>query len=345
MNASHQKSPPLYTPEIYDQVIDLPVEKPRLILIPEKEYLELKSEVGYWQAMHKKAILREKNLKETVKVQEGKIRDLRNRLFGKKTEKGSSDKNQGKIEPSTSKRPRGQQPGSKGHARTAHPDLPQREETVNFPETPTYKFGIKDLFYNEDHTPSGLYGTDYYHNYSSSLELQISDLFEADPYVVIQGGLDVYVGSTRIGDFNTLMSLARQENGWIRTLEETGERILAKAAVLGGIVLTPSFVPNDDVCGFGGESYLYAQYYETGTAYYKPVFLKRGTKTVNIDGEDRTQVLYKVLLGEGMASAVGVHAGAGVTKALIQQSTGTILSEELDPAFNIKSGLRSWIQR
>jgi len=137
MNASHQKSPPLYTPEIYDQVIDLPVEKPRLILIPEKEYLELKSEVGYWQAMHKKAILREKNLKETVKEQEGKIRDLRNRLFGKKSEKGSSDKNQGKIEPSTSKRPRGQQPGSKGHGRTAHPDLPQREETVNFPETPT----------------------------------------------------------------------------------------------------------------------------------------------------------------------------------------------------------------
>ncbi len=137
MNASHQKSPPLYTPEIYDQVIDLPVEKPRLILIPEKEYLELKSEVGYWQAMHKKAILREKNLKETVKEQEGKIRDLRNRLFGKKSEKGSSDRNQGKIEPSTSKRPRGQQPGSKGHGRTAHPDLPQREETVNFPETPT----------------------------------------------------------------------------------------------------------------------------------------------------------------------------------------------------------------
>ena len=66
MNASHQKLPPLYTHEIYDQVIALPVEKPRLILIPEKEYLELKSEVGYWQAMHKKAILREKNLKETV---------------------------------------------------------------------------------------------------------------------------------------------------------------------------------------------------------------------------------------------------------------------------------------
>jgi transposase len=56
MNASCQKLLPLYTPEIYDQVIDLPVEKPPLIFISEKEYLELKSEVGYWQAMHQKAI-------------------------------------------------------------------------------------------------------------------------------------------------------------------------------------------------------------------------------------------------------------------------------------------------
>jgi type IV pilus assembly protein PilY1 len=208
-----------------------------------------------------------------------------------------------------------------------------------------YMFGIKDPFYNKDHTPSGSYGTDYYHNYSSSLELLISDLFDADPYVVIMGGGDVYDGGTNIGDFNALMSLARQENGWIRTLEESGERILTKSAVLGGIVLTPSFVPNDDVCGFGGESYLYALYYETGTAYYKPVFLKRGTKIVNIGGEDRTQVLDKVWLGEGKASAVCAHAGSGVTKAFIQQSTGTVLSEELDPAFNIKSGLRSWIHR
>jgi hypothetical protein len=46
---------PLYTPEIYNQVIDLPVEKPPLIFITEKGYLELKSEVGYWQAMHQKA--------------------------------------------------------------------------------------------------------------------------------------------------------------------------------------------------------------------------------------------------------------------------------------------------
>jgi len=137
MSASYHKSLPLYTSEIYDQVIDLPVEKPPLILISEQEYLELKSEVGYWRAMHKKAISRENKLKQTVKEQEGKIRDLKSRLFGKKSEKKSSSKDENKSEFSTSACPRGQQPGSKGHGRTKRPDLPQREETVNFPETPT----------------------------------------------------------------------------------------------------------------------------------------------------------------------------------------------------------------
>ena len=63
MTASHIKSLPLYTHEISDQVIDFPVEESRRIFILEKEYLGLKSEVGYWRAMHEKAILREKILK------------------------------------------------------------------------------------------------------------------------------------------------------------------------------------------------------------------------------------------------------------------------------------------
>jgi len=137
MSASYEKSLPLYTPEIYDQVIDLPVEKLPLIHISEKEYLGLKSEVGYWQAMHKKAILREEKLRQTIKEQEGKIRDLKSRLFGKKSEKKSSNKVDSTSNSPTSKRPRGQQPGSKGHGRTVRPDLPQKEEPVNFAKTPT----------------------------------------------------------------------------------------------------------------------------------------------------------------------------------------------------------------
>ncbi|MBT5547448.1 MAG: IS66 family transposase [Desulfobacula sp.] len=120
-----------------DQVIDLPIEESRWISISEKEYLGFKCEVGYWRTMHEKAFLREEILKQKVKEQEGKIRDLKGRLFGKKSEKKSSSKDDNKSNSSTSNRPRGQQPGSKGHGRTVRPDLPQKEEPVNFPKTPT----------------------------------------------------------------------------------------------------------------------------------------------------------------------------------------------------------------
>ena len=136
MNTSSQESLPSYTSEIYDQVIDLGVEKPAHILILEKEYLGLRWEVGYWQAMHAKAISREKKLKQTVKELKGEIRGLRNRLFGKKSEKKSSSKEEGKSRSSDPKRSRGQQPGSKGHGRTDRPDLSQKKETVNFPQAP-----------------------------------------------------------------------------------------------------------------------------------------------------------------------------------------------------------------
>ena len=130
MKASCQKSLPVYTPEINDQVI----ERSPQILISEKAYLELKSEVGYWQAMHKNAISREKELKQTIKELKGKIRDLRNRLFGKKSEKKSSSKDEGESKSSNPKCPRGQQRGSEGHGRTKRPDLPEKEEWIQSPK-------------------------------------------------------------------------------------------------------------------------------------------------------------------------------------------------------------------
>ena len=132
MKASCQESLPLYTPEINDQVIEISPQ----ILISEKEYLELKSELGYWQAMHKNAISREKKLKQTIKELEGKNRDLRNRLFGKKSEKKNSSNDKDKSISPRPKRPRGQRCGSKGHGRTERPDLPEKEESANFVEDP-----------------------------------------------------------------------------------------------------------------------------------------------------------------------------------------------------------------
>jgi transposase len=98
--------------------------------------------------MHNKSIVREKILKRIIKEPEGKIRDLRHRVSGKKSEKKSSGK-EGKSKNSTSKRPRGQQSGSKGHGRTERPYLPERKEDAQFPEAPVCPYCKKPYIPDE----------------------------------------------------------------------------------------------------------------------------------------------------------------------------------------------------
>jgi transposase len=136
MDASYQKILPFFTPETDDQIINESLKATPHILISEREYLELKCSVGYWRAMHKKAISREEKLKQKIMEQEGQIRDLRNRVFGKKSEKKSSRTDNDRSKSNEPKRPRGQQPGSEGHGITERPDLPERKEEATFSEIP-----------------------------------------------------------------------------------------------------------------------------------------------------------------------------------------------------------------
>jgi len=209
-----------------------------------------------------------------------------------------------------------------------------------------YIFGIKDPFYNIEHTPAGLHADDYYLNYSASLELDMSDLLNTDAYVVTIGDEVFDGGGTSIGNFEDMKDLVYVEDGWYRTLSLSKERIIQKPSLLGGMVYVPSFVPNGDICGYGGESYLYGLYYETGTAYFEPGFQNNGTTTVDINGQPVDQVLDKTSLGYGKASSLGIHVGQEEgAKGYIQQSTGTVLNEDLTPALSIKSGLRCWREK
>ena len=105
MNTSCQKQLPFSSSKITGQLIELPSKTPPEILISEKEYLVLKSELSYFRGMHKKALLREETLKKTIKEQQGQIRDLRNRLFGKKSEKKCSVTNESITKSTDLKRP------------------------------------------------------------------------------------------------------------------------------------------------------------------------------------------------------------------------------------------------
>ena len=136
MDASCTKKRPSDTSVVNDQILDLFAEQSPVTIIFEKDYLELKSEVGYWKSMHAKAVKREQSLKDKIKVLQGQIRDLRQRVFSKQNEKTGTKKGEGKSTPSNPKRPRGQQPGSEGHGLTERPDLPESKESVGFTEEP-----------------------------------------------------------------------------------------------------------------------------------------------------------------------------------------------------------------
>lgn len=151
MDASCQKLLPLQPLRINaHQPVDRLNEPSAKVVILEKEYLELKFAGGYWQAMHAKAIIREKILQQTIKEQKGQIRDLRHRIFGKKSEKPSAKEEKGKPKGLKTNRPRGQQPGSEGHGLTERPDLPVKEEKVTFVEIPICPICKKPYISDED---------------------------------------------------------------------------------------------------------------------------------------------------------------------------------------------------
>ena len=96
------------------------------VTISKQERIELLAQASYWEAQHARAKAEIAALKQDVALKDATIKDLRRRLFGKKSEKRSplpSEKDKGAGD-GESKRKRGQQPGSPGHGRTQRPTLP-----------------------------------------------------------------------------------------------------------------------------------------------------------------------------------------------------------------------------
>ena len=124
---------------------------------------------------------------------------------------------------------------------------------------------------------------------------------------------------------------------------------MTKPTVLGGIVTFSSFIPDEDICAFEGNSYLYALYYKTGTAYCEGVFAgddAYGDDTMEVEGEDIKEINRKVDLGHGLAATPSLHVGKEEgAKAFVQSSPGEILvinEENLPAAY--KSRPTYWLQ-
>ncbi|RKZ43548.1 MAG: IS66 family transposase, partial [Gammaproteobacteria bacterium] len=100
------------------------------VSVTKEEYINLTHQANYWKAQH--AQVKQKNMvpEDEVQYLNAKIKDLQNRLFGKKSEKKGLAKSE-KTSTTSSTKKRGQQPGSKGHGRTPRPDLPVILQTLD----------------------------------------------------------------------------------------------------------------------------------------------------------------------------------------------------------------------
>ena len=86
------------------------------------EVTELRQQVGYWKSMHDRAVRRNEKLQQRVDELEAENRQLKDRLFGSKSEKGSCKDRSNQLEdPEQSsgkpQRRRGHQPDQAGPGR------------------------------------------------------------------------------------------------------------------------------------------------------------------------------------------------------------------------------------
>ncbi len=138
-------------------------------------------------------------------------------------------------------------------------------------------------------------------------------------------------------NWNSLKSAIAQRNGWMMTLETSGERGVAKPALIGDIVLFTTYLPTADICSAGGFGYMYALYSLTGTAYIKPV--------IGYNTADST-IFKRTAMGTGTPSSISIHMGRQKGgRAYVQQSTGAIMNVEFQTAARAKSGFVLWREK
>lgn len=166
----------------------------------------------------------------------------------------------------------------------------------------------EDADYTETQYLIGVRDEDVTYNINDLLDVTDYRVFSAES--VITGG--------RIISFNQLVrDISINYKGWVRRITD-GERCITNSALIGGTVLFTTYKPEFGPCRAGGTGYLYALYYLTGTAYYKPIVGETAS------GEN----LPGVSTGPGMPAEPTVYVGKEGEKVFVQTGTGGIIETE-----------------
>jgi transposase len=103
------------------------------VVLTKQAHIELKWKANYWQALYERLLKCEAALKAKVGAHEATIRDLKQRLYGKKSEQSASPERVGESKLARTRK-RGQQPGSQGHGRSDRSALPVVREVHDLSE-------------------------------------------------------------------------------------------------------------------------------------------------------------------------------------------------------------------
>jgi transposase len=104
------------------------------VRITKQEHIELQWRANYWEAQHDRLKAKNEELKQELILRDAKIKDLRNRVFGKKSEKRGALPSEKEGVPASSNPPRGHVLGRPGHGRTKRPNLPIILDEIDLPE-------------------------------------------------------------------------------------------------------------------------------------------------------------------------------------------------------------------
>jgi len=164
--------------------------------------------------------------------------------------------------------------------------------------------------------------------------LTTSDIIDVTSFEVYS---DSSVDGSSSSDWASLLTDQYAKEGWVLNFSSgTGERNLGQAALIGGLLSFTSFIPESDICSAGGESFLWALYYKTGTAHYGGIL---GTTTVG----GKEQATPEISLGKGLATSPNIHVGReSGTSVFVQSSTGEITRIQQENPLSTKSGMQSW---
>ena len=135
-NHSTHTSEPETEPTVPSQDVPFATE---FIRVSRQEMIQLKRDCNRYKSLHQRAVLKIKALEKELTLEKGKVRDLNHRLYGKKTEKGTSKPDalplsDDFVEPPRPPAKRGAKKGRVNRPRHQHPDLPVVEEMIPIPD-------------------------------------------------------------------------------------------------------------------------------------------------------------------------------------------------------------------